>query len=295
MTDGHDLRSVAGVIDAMETEEGDGLTVRRSFPTPTLDIVDPFLLLDHFGPVDFAPGDSGGVPDHPHRGFETVTYILNGRFEHRDSSGNVGVMGPGDVQWMTAGSGIVHSEMPEESFRREGGRLEGLQLWVNLPRADKMMAPRYQHIDADTMPTGADASGGVRVKVIAGEALGASAVIDTRIPIQYLHFTIDPGHEVVQPAPRGHNAFAYILRGRGRFGGGQEASEAQAVAFAGDGDGVRLAAPDDANAPLEVLLLAARPLKEPVARYGPFVMNTRDEIIEAVNDYNAGRLVQAAE
>ncbi len=197
-------RTVASIFETLVTTEGDGLPVRRGFPTQSLDGVDPFLLLDHFGPVEFSLGSGGGVPDHPHRGFETVTYMFEGRFEHRDSAGHAGVIGPGDVQWMTAGSGIIHSEMPEESFRRQGGRLEGLQLWVNLPKADKMMDPRYQQIEAAEMPS----------------------------------------------------------------------------AQSGDEE------------PLSCLLLSAAPLGEPVARYGPFVMNTKEEIIEAIDDYNNGRLIR---
>ena len=296
MTDGTQmLRSVQSVLDASHAVEGDGMPVRRSFPNQALADVDPFLLLDHFGPVDIKPGGSGGIPDHPHRGFETVTYILEGHFEHRDSTGNAGVMRPGDVQWMTAGSGIIHSEMPEEAFRRVGGRLEGLQLWVNLPRADKMMRPRYQHIAAEAMPTAVSDDGGVSVKVIAGESLGVGALIDTRVPIQYLHFTIEPGKSVTQPIGQDDNAFAYILRGTGAFGSGAAAaSEGQAVLFGAAGNAVMIATDGSAAEALSVLVLSAPPLNEPVARYGPFVMNTRDEIDQAINDYNDGRLVQSA-
>ncbi len=289
------MRAVKEVVDAVHAIEGDGMPVRRSFPNETLLDVDPFLLLDHFGPVEFKPGGSGGIPDHPHRGFETVTYILRGRFEHRDSTGNAGIMAPGDVQWMTAGSGIIHSEMPEQEFRRAGGTLEGLQLWVNLPRVDKMMRPRYQHISADRMPTAASADGRVSVKVIAGESLGVSAMIDTRVPIQYLHFTMQPGASVTQPVGADDNVFAYVLSGTGLFGPEADpASEGQAVLFAAGGDSAKIAVAESATEPLSVLMLSAAPLNEPVARYGPFVMNTRDEIHKAINDYNEGQLVQAA-
>lgn len=295
MTDGtQTLRSVRSVLDASHAVEGDGMPVRRSFPNEALADIDPFLLLDHFGPVDIKPGGSGGIPDHPHRGFETVTYILEGHFEHRDSTGNAGVMNPGDVQWMTAGSGIIHSEMPEQEFQRRGGRLEGLQLWVNLPRADKMMPPRYQHISAEAMPTARSPDGGVSVKVIAGESLGVGAMIDTRVPIQYLHFTIEPGKSVTQPVGPGDNAFAYVLRGTGAFGSDAAvASEGQAVLFEANGDAVTIAVGEGAAEALDVLMLSAPPLNEPVARHGPFVMNTRDEIMQAINDYNDGRLVQS--
>jgi redox-sensitive bicupin YhaK (pirin superfamily) len=282
-------RPVARIIDSLRTFEGEGFPVRRPFPTRDLDHVDPFLLLDHLGPVDYRPGEAKGAPDHPHRGFETVTYLLAGRMEHRDSAGNSGQLGPGDVQWMTAGAGVVHSEMPEAEFLRTGGRLHGFQLWVNLPRRDKMMAPRYQDIPAARIPVATSADGRVTARVIAGEALGARAAIDTRIPIVFLHLTLEPGARLAQPVPRDHNAFAYVIAGAGRFGPGEApAGEGQMVIFAREGDAVTLAATDDSR--LEALLLAGTPLREPVARYGPFVMNTEDEIQEAIRDYRSGRL-----
>jgi redox-sensitive bicupin YhaK (pirin superfamily) len=282
-------REVTRVIDAVRTVEGAGFAVRRPFPTSGLDHVDPFLLLDEMGPADLRPGEAKGAPDHPHRGFETVTYMLAGAMEHRDSNGNAGRLGPGDVQWMTAGAGVVHSEMPSADFLRSGGRMHGFQLWVNLPRRDKMMAPRYQEIPAARIPVARQ--DGVTVRVIAGEALGARAVIDTRTPIVYLHFTLAPGARVRQPLPASHGAMAYVFGGEGRFGpDGRAARDGQLVIFAGEGDAVELAAPAGATVPLEVLLLGGVPLAEPVARYGPFVMNTRAEIVQAIADYEAGRL-----
>jgi redox-sensitive bicupin YhaK (pirin superfamily) len=287
-------RSVARIVDGLRTLEGEGFAVRRPFPTPTLDHVDPFLLLDEMGPADLGPGEAKGAPDHPHRGFETVTYMLRGRLEHRDSAGNAGSLGPGDVQWMTAGAGVVHSEMPAAAFQRTGGRMHGFQLWVNLPRRDKMMAPRYQDVPAARIPVVRSAEG-ITVKVIAGEALGARAVIDTRTPIMYLHFTLAPGARVVQPVPHDWNAFAYVFDGRGLAGKDDRlVSDGQAAIFATDGEGVALAAPASAQAPLEVLLVAGLPLREPVARYGPFVMNTREEIVQAVEDFRGGRLARRA-
>jgi redox-sensitive bicupin YhaK (pirin superfamily) len=287
-------RSVARIVDGLRTFEGEGFAVRRPFPTPTLDHVDPFLLLDEMGPSDLGPGEAKGAPDHPHRGFETVTYMLHGRLEHRDSAGNAGSLGPGDVQWMTAGAGVVHSEMPAAAFQRTGGRMHGFQLWVNLPRRDKMMAPRYQDVPVARIPVVRSAEG-ITVKVIAGEALGARAVIDTRTPIMYLHFTLAPGARVVQPVPHDWNAFAYVFDGRGLAGKDDRlVSDGQAAIFATDGEGVALAAPASAQAPLEVLLVAGLPLREPVARYGPFVMNTREEIVQAVEDFRGGRLARRA-
>jgi redox-sensitive bicupin YhaK (pirin superfamily) len=287
-------RSVARIVDGLRTLEGEGFAVRRPFPTPTLDHVDPFLLLDEMGPADLGPGEAKGAPDHPHRGFETVTYMLRGRLEHRDSAGNAGSLGPGDVQWMTAGAGVVHSEMPAAAFQRTGGRMHGFQLWVNLPRRDKMMAPRYQDVPVARIPVVRSAEG-ITVKVIAGEALGARAVIDTRTPIMCLHFTLAPGARVVQPVPHDWNAFAYVFDGRGLAGKDDRlVSDGQAAIFATDGEGVALAAPASAQAPLEVLLVAGLPLREPVARYGPFVMNTREEIVQAVEDFRGGRLARRA-
>jgi quercetin 2,3-dioxygenase len=283
-------RSVARVIDSVRTREGAGFPVRRPFPTHTLDAFDPFLLLDEMGPVDYPPGAAKGAPDHPHRGFETVTYLLEGRMEHRDSHGQRGALGPGDVQWMTAGAGVVHSEMPEAGFLARGGRMHGFQLWVNLPGRDKMIRPRYQDVPSARIPVVGSEDGKVRVKVIAGEAMGARAVTDTRTPIMYLHYTLEPGASAAQRVPADYNTFAYVVGGRGRFGAdAREAREGQMVVFGRDGDEVTLAAPADAPAPLGVLLIAGVPLGEPVARYGPFVMNTAEEIRQAFEDFRSGR------
>jgi hypothetical protein len=282
------LRRGGRVFEAVRTVEGAGFVVRRPFPTMTLDHFDPFLLLDHMGPMDLAPGEAKGAPDHPHRGFETVTYLLDGEFEHADSAGHRGRLGPGDVQWMTAGAGVVHSEMPSTNLQRLGGRLQGVQLWVNLPRRDKLMAPRYQEIPSESIPT-AEADGGrVRVRVIAGEALGTKAVIETRTPIAYQHWTLKAGGRALQPIPRDWNAFAYVLRGAGTVGG-KAVKEAQMVMLAPTGDEVELRGPDS-DGEVDLLLLAGQPLREPVARYGPFVMNTRDELLQAFQDYESGKM-----
>lgn len=281
-------RSVSQVVNSVRTVEGGGFTVRRPFPTQRMSDFDPFLLLDHLGPVDYAPGKAVGAPDHPHRGFETVTYILEGYNQHKDSRGNSGKLGPGDVQWMTAGSGVVHSEMPDEEFQKRGGRVHGFQIWVNLPRRDKWIKPRYQDIPAASIPEAQNEDGTVKVRVVAGEALGKSAVIETRTPIIYLHYTLQPGAETVQAVPAEYNAFAYIISGEGYFGPEQKyAKEGQMVIFAQDGGEVRLKGGDK---PLDMLLLAGVPLNEPVVRYGPFVMNTVEEIYQAFEDYQSGKM-----
>jgi redox-sensitive bicupin YhaK (pirin superfamily) len=284
-------RSALRVINSVRNVEGGGFIVNRAFPTHFLPDFDPFLLLDEMGPADYGPGEAMGAPDHPHRGFETVTYMLEGKFEHKDSQGHSGKLGSGDVQWMTAGAGVIHSEMPEKEFARTGGRLHGFQLWVNLPRRDKMIKPRYQDIPNEEIPIANSADGRVKVKVIAGEALGKRAVIETRTPIMYLHFTLQPGAEVAQPVPKGYNAFAYVIGGNGLFGKDEKpAQRGQAVLFANDGNEVSIRVPDDATSPLDVLLIAGVPLKEPVARYGPFVMNTKEEVYQATEDYRSGRM-----
>ncbi|WP_322054080.1 pirin family protein [Paraburkholderia bannensis] len=285
------VRSIAHVFPAVRTTEGGGFVVHRPFPTRQLMDFDPFLLLDEMGPTDYAPGAAKGAPDHPHRGFETVTYMLAGRFGHKDSAGHSGTLNPGDVQWMTAGSGVIHSEMPDPEFTRTGGRMHGLQLWVNLPATDKMIAPRYQEMPHAGIPQGRSADGKATVKVIAGESLGAKAAIDTRTPILYLHFTLAPGARVEQPVPAAWNVFAYGISGTARYGAeGESIGAQQMVAFAGNGDTVTIEAPADATEPVEVLLIGGLPLNEPVVRYGPFVMNTEQEIRQAVLDYQAGRM-----
>jgi quercetin 2,3-dioxygenase len=283
------FRSVARIIQSVRTLEGAGFVVNRPFPTPELSDFDPFLLLDEMGPVELGAGEAKGAPDHPHRGFETVTYMLDGKMVHRDSHGNSGKLGHGDVQWMTAGAGVIHSEMPEAEFARRGGRMHGFQLWVNLPRRDKLIAPRYQEFPAAKIPEAASADGKIRVRVIAGEAMGAKAVIDTRTPIMVLHYTVAPGARVVQAVPREFSAFGYVFAGAASFGDEmREAGAHQMVIFANDGDEISLAAADQ-HEPLELMLIGGVPLHEPIARYGPFVMNTQAEIADAITDYQSGR------
>lgn len=283
-------RPVTSVTTSHRQKEGGGFIVRRPFPSQGLDHVDPFLLLDELGPIDYGPGEAVGAPDHPHRGFETVTYLLAGESAHEDSAGHKGVLGAGDVQWMTAGRGVVHSEEPSPRIRAEGGRVHGFQIWVNLPAKDKMIAPRYQDIPAAQIPVATTDDGLATVRVIAGEALGARAVIDTRTPIVYQHWTLRPGARVVQPVPADQRAMVYVFDGIARIGPASRSVRAGQLAALGDGDAVELAVGVDAAVPAELLLLAGRPLGEPVARWGPFVMNTQQEIEQAIADFRAGRM-----
>jgi redox-sensitive bicupin YhaK (pirin superfamily) len=280
-------RRVARVIEAVSTLEGGGFPVRRPFPTAGFSHFDPFLLIDHLGPVDWPPDGAIGAPDHPHRGFETVTYVLQGENEHRDSFGNADVLGPGDVQWMTAGGGVIHSEMPTPAFKRNGGRQHGFQIWVNLPAADKMMTPRYQTLRANQIPLASSADGLAHARVIAGEALGVAARIDTRVPIQMLHYTLEPGAHVDQQVPREQQGLVYVFGGTAVVGD-REVRTGQA-ALLSSGDSIELGNRADASERVELLLLSGKPLNEPVARYGPFVMNTREQIEQAFRDYQSGR------
>ena len=283
------IRSVSKIITAKTTTEGEGFLVHRAFPNSSLREFDPFLLLDEMGPITVSGGQAKGAPDHPHRGFETVTYIIDGAFEHKDSQGNSGMLDSGDVQWMTAGSGVIHSEMPEREFSKKGGRLHGFQLWVNLPRKDKMMNPRYQDVPSEKIPI--VQKDGVRVKIIAGKSMGKQAIIDTITPIIYLHYTIQPGSKTVQEVPADYNTFAYVISGEGLFGRQKQlAQKEQVVLFENNGDNITIESSKENNTPLDVLLIAGVPLGEPVVRYGPFVMNTEGEIKQAILDYNSGKM-----
>jgi quercetin 2,3-dioxygenase len=284
MAENSNLRRVASIVAAHRQREGGGFIVRRPFPGARLRQADPFLLLDEMGPAEYGPGEAIGAPDHPHRGFETVTYVLAGEMEHADSTGHHGRLGPGDVQWMTAGRGIVHSEMPSATLRRKGGRMHGFQLWVNLPARDKMTAPRYQEIPRAGIPRASTEDGLASVQVIAGEALGAKAIIATRTPIVYLHWRLAPGASVAVPMPPDHAAYLYVFEGAVRIAGRR--IEDGELAVLGDGGAVRI----EADNPAQALLLSGVPLREPVVQYGPFVMNSEREILEAIEDFRAGRL-----
>lgn len=275
-------RTVQRVITSHHQLEGGGFTVRRPFPSAKVALVDPFLLLDELGPVDYPPGEAIGAPDHPHRGFETVSYILDGELEHEDSAGHKGALRAGDVQWMTAGAGIVHSEMPSRALRERGGRVHGFQIWVNLPAKLKMTQPRYQEISGANIPI-AEAPG-ARVRVIAGEALGVRAAIDTHTPISYHHWSLQTGATIEIPIAASQQVIIYVFGGAISISG-QTIGDGQ-LAVLGEGDTVAATA----NEPSELLLLAGTPLGEPVARYGPFVMNSEREIHDAIRDYQSGKM-----
>lgn len=281
------VREAARIVAAHRQREGAGFIVRRPFPGEQLDAVDPFLLLDELGPVDYAPGEAAGAPDHPHRGFETVTYVLEGEMEHEDSAGHRGRLGPGDVQWMTAGAGIVHSEMPARRIQEQGGRVHGFQVWVNLPRRDKLSRPRYQEVPRARLPEAQAGSGRAHVRVLAGEALGARAVIQTRTPIVFQDWTLQPGADVVLPFAPELSMLAYVFEGAAEIGDEGSPLEEGQLAVLGAGEAVRLRG---ASRPGRLLLLGGVPLHEPVARYGPFVMNTRAELVQAFEDYQSGKM-----
>ncbi|MDP2293507.1 MAG: pirin family protein [Actinomycetota bacterium] len=282
---------VVRLIRAQHAVEGDGFVVRRPFPTASLSHIDPFLLFDHMGPVDFEPGRGVGTPWHPHRGFETVTYLLEGDAEHRDSMGNQGFMSSGDTQWMTAGSGVLHKEGPTEAVQLEGGRTHGLQLWVNLPAAKKMIAPAYQDLRAAANARRDEP--GATVRVIAGELFGLTGPGSTHTPISYAHVTLAEGASVSTPLPAGHVVLAYPMTGAftvGTDGGGGDTSNNVTQVDEGilsviEGDVLTLTG---AAASSEVIVLTGAPIGEPVARYGPFVMNTEAEIRQAFSDFERG-------
>lgn len=262
--------------------------VRRPFPVQGLSYVDPFLLIDEMGPVDYAPGEAIGAPDHPHRGFETVTYIIDGEMEHEDSHGHRGAIRSGDVQWMTAGAGVIHSEMPSQRMMREGGRMHGFQIWVNLPRALKMSAPRYQEYRAAQLPIVEDSQRWVRV--IAGEVDGKRSPIETTVPATMLHVRLSPSAESSFEIAPGSNAIVHAICGFATIEGKRTGAH-EALLFEPAPKTLRVRAGEE---PFEALVLAGVPLDEPVARYGPFVMNTVDELQHAFDDFRSGHFGQIA-
>ena len=280
-------RGVKQVITGHQQREGGGFLVRRPIGGEQQQC-DPFILLDHLGPVEYGPGEAVGAPDHPHRGFETVSYVISGEMEHKDSAGNSGVLRDGWVQWMTAGSGVVHSEMPSKEVLERGGRVEGFQLWVNLPAKDKMIPPRYQDTPVERIPVVTEQDGRVWVKVIAGESLGRRAVIETRTPIMFLDVHLQPHAVFTQPVPQDFEGFAYVWRGSGYLGQGREPAKLGQAAIMDDGEEFRIEAA--AAEEVRVLLIAGKPLRESVVAYGPFVMNTMEEIKQAMADYQSGKL-----
>jgi len=281
---------VAKVVTARHEAEGAGFVVARPFPGELpLTEADPFLLLDHVGPLVNAPGEARGAPWHPHRGIETVSYILDGEIAHHDSNGGGGVIAEGDTQWMTAGGGILHDELPSERAYRTGGPFHAVQLWVNLPPALKLTTPRYQAITGDGLRLLTTPDGGALVRLIAGTLGGFDGPGVTHTPITYAHVTLAPGAQLSVPWSPDFSAFAYVLTGRGTAGQDQRPIEADQLVVFGPGDHVVLTAAGRAE-PLELLVFGGLPIRAPIVHYGPFVMNTRAEIVQAIDDYEAGRL-----
>ena len=288
-------RRAATVTDAPRMLEGAGFEVRRAFASIDLRLADPFILLDHMGAVEYAPGEARGAPDHPHRGFETVTYMMDGELEHKDSQGGGGLITNGATQWMTAGSGIVHSEMPTERIVTGGGLFHGVQLWVNLPSAEKWTPPQYQDLAADQVVILASDDGGAIVRLIAGDLAGHHGPGTTHTPITYAHATVSPGARLQLPWRPDFNALAYVLAGRGEIGPDHRPIKEGQLAVMGPGNQLTVFSEprQETRSPtLEVLLLGGRPIGEPISWYGPFVMNTHDEIVQAIEDYHAGRMGQ---
>jgi quercetin 2,3-dioxygenase len=286
-------RGVRAVLTAPSGLEGEGFPVRRAFAGVDLADLDPFVHMDQMGEVEYAPGEPKGTPWHPHRGFETVTYIMDGVFEHQDSNGGGGVITNGDTQWMTAGAGILHIERPPEHLVASGGLFHGIQLWVNLPGAEKWSPPRYQDLRATEVGLIATPDGGALVRVIAGDLAGRAGPGQTYTPITMLHATLSPGARLELPWRPEFNALAYVLSGAGVAGVERRPVATGQLAVFGSGDVIRLEAAvgQESRAPqLDVLVLGGRPIREPVAWYGPFVMNTRDELVQAFEDYQSGKL-----
>ncbi len=280
-------RGVARILKAHRQTEGEGFPIRRPIPTAGVEQIDPFLMLDEVGPVTYAPGLALGAPDHPHRGFETVSYILSGEKLHEDSTGKRQLIRAGDVQWMTAGAGVVHSELPSPEFKSAGGLAHSFQIWVNLPADQKFAEPGYQHLPAADIPTARSEDGGVEVKVIAGSAFGVAARIGTRTPIWLQDWRVAAGASAAIEVDPGFNLAAYVFEGAAKFGtDGASVEDGQMAMF---GPGASLAVTGGPSGG-RFLLLGGTPIDEPVARYGPFVMNRPEELQAAVADFQAGRM-----
>ena len=287
------IRPVRQVTTAPHGFEGEGFPVRRAFAGVDLGDLDPFVHLDQMGEVEYAPGEPKGTPWHPHRGFETVTYMLDGVFEHSDSNGGGGTITDGDTQWMTAGSGLLHIEKPPEWLVQSGGLFHGLQLWVNLPRSMKWAAPRYQDLRGGDVGLVATSDAGALVRVIAGDVGGHAGPGSTHTPMTMVHATLAPSAQVRLPWRPDFNALVYVLAGNGTVGTAKQPIRTGQLAVLGPGDVVEFAAAagqETRSATLEVIVLGGKPIREPVAWAGPFVMNTRAEVITAFEDFQAGRM-----
>jgi redox-sensitive bicupin YhaK (pirin superfamily) len=288
-----EVRPVRGVTTAPAGFEGEGFPVRRAFAGVDLADLDPFVHMDQMGEVDYGPGEPKGTPWHPHRGFETVTYMIDGIMQHQDSIGGGGIISNGGTQWMTAGSGILHIERPPEALIASGGLFHGIQLWVNLPAAEKWVPPRYQDIEPESAALLTSADGGALVRVIAGNVGEHRGPGSTHTPISMVHASVSPGAQLVLPWPRPFNALVYVLAGSGRAGEEGRPIKMGQLVVHGPGDAIVIRADDvqDSRSPeLELLVLGGAPIGEPVAAYGPFVMNTRAELEQAFDDYQAGKL-----
>src|SRR4051812_48969610 len=288
-------RPVRSVTAAPQGYEGEGFPVRRAFAGVDLTHLDPFVHMDQMGEVEYAPGEPKGTPWHPHRGFETVTYLMDGTFEHQDSHGGGGLITNGDTQWMTAGAGLLHIEKPPESLVVSGGLFHGIQLWVNLPREEKWVAPRYQDLRGNSVALLASDDAGALVRVIAGEVAGHAGPGSTHTPMAMVHASLAPGARLELPWQVGFNALVYVLAGTGSVGVEQRPVQAGQLAVLGHGDFVSVGAAQhqDSHTPsMEVLVLGGRPIKEPVAWGGPFVMNTKAEVMQAFEDFQKGRMGQ---
>jgi len=286
-------RPVLSVTTAPSGLEGEGFPVRRAFAGVDRVHLDPFVHMDQMGEVEYAPGEPKGTPWHPHRGFETVTYMIDGTFRHQDSIGGGGLVTDGDTQWMTAGGGILHIEAPPEELVASGGLFHGIQLWVNLPRADKMIAPRYQDIGGGKVVLVTTPDGGALLRLIAGELGGHRGPGATHSPMVMVHATVSAGASVTLPWRPEFNALAYVLDGDGTVGEERRPVTTGQLTVFGAGDSLTLSASETGSGRspgLDVLLLGGRPIREPVFAYGPFVMNTREEVAQAFEDYQAGRL-----
>ncbi|HEX4831522.1 MAG TPA: pirin family protein [Trebonia sp.] len=286
-------RPVIKVTTAPTGYEGEGFPVRRAFAGVDLALLDPFIHMDQMGEVEYAPGEPKGTPWHPHRGFETVTYMIDGAMRHQDSNGGGGLITNGGTQWMTAGGGILHIEAPPEELVASGGLFHGFQLWVNLPRALKMTAPRYQDIRAGSVALLTSADGGALLRVIAGSVGGHDGPGVTHTPIALVHATVAPGARVRLPWQPDYNALGYVLAGSGTVGPDRRPLRMGQLAVFGPGSSLAFAADRVMEGPspaLDILLLGGQPIAEPVAAYGPFVMNTREELARAFEDFQAGRL-----
>jgi quercetin 2,3-dioxygenase len=277
--------TIQKILPVLSTVEGEGFKVNRPFPKRGLLQIDPFLLVDEFGPQYFQPGEAKGTPPHPHKGFEILSYLLAGGFAHQDSLGHTATIADGDMQWMTAGRGIVHKEQPIESIKKNGGFMHGFQIWINLPAAKKNIEPSYQEIRSDKIPT--FNGDGFSVKVLVGEAFGTVSPILTHTPVQYHHYTVKPDTTIEIAVSTEHNTFIYPLSGSFKLGESEWITRGMMPVIDKDGERIHLKSSPEGAA---FIVLSGKPLNEPMVRYGPFVMNTNDELEQAFMDYQRGEM-----